>query len=565
MPYDVTFFTVASSASETMNELTRNAPCVPIDPKRLQSGESIYILHHPGGAPLKLSYYDDVHGDDCRIEDADAAGRVGETDISYWCDTREGSSGSPVLDRSDHSIVALHHWGGCPNRAVELQQALAPIIDTVDEESGLTFRELLSCRGHEPELSNSEVDCLGSWSGWQCQVFDCIERRTYKVYQPASKGGRECEREDGAVETRECPNPEQQCVNMPESSRVRYKIKVTTRDLSVAGSRSVTFARLIGRYEESDELLLGFDFPPGSTRQRDLQIPRVRELVEVELVLDGTDEWIVGMIEIAEVSPEGDVLRSYSSGTINVVLHRDPRGGSTSTARVPLRAAGKESFSRSRPPDNNKAPPNVTLAPAQEIKQGETKMTAVKKKVKYRITCDNEDWKQFNWKSELCQSPFKDKTWDAAMNHFERHMKQNLQRRVQVNTDPSLGTSIRVLALHSPRLPSSWRSVVGFLGSDGRLRCHSENPDYPWRVQQLRKSESELKEGVCEAELTLTIPWSSVTRCFDEDFEDDGISDLRGTFVWLLADCADGTVQARVDLQIHLSFGAELEFVSKQT
>jgi len=39
-------------------------------------------------------------------------------DVAYYCDTAGGSSGSPVLSDFSNRVVALHHFGGCPNSGV---------------------------------------------------------------------------------------------------------------------------------------------------------------------------------------------------------------------------------------------------------------------------------------------------------------------------------------------------------------------------------------------------------------------------------------------------------------
>ena len=45
-------------------------------------------------------------------------GYAAGSDVSYYCDTEGGSSGSPVLSRATNKVVALHHFGGCPNSGV---------------------------------------------------------------------------------------------------------------------------------------------------------------------------------------------------------------------------------------------------------------------------------------------------------------------------------------------------------------------------------------------------------------------------------------------------------------
>jgi V8-like Glu-specific endopeptidase len=45
-------------------------------------------------------------------------GYATNSDVAYLCDTAGGSSGSPVLSRTTNKVVALHHFGGCPNSGV---------------------------------------------------------------------------------------------------------------------------------------------------------------------------------------------------------------------------------------------------------------------------------------------------------------------------------------------------------------------------------------------------------------------------------------------------------------
>jgi V8-like Glu-specific endopeptidase len=50
-----------------------------------------------------------------------------DTDVSYYCDTEGGSSGSPVLSRSTNKVLALHHFGGCPNSGVRMERIFTQI------------------------------------------------------------------------------------------------------------------------------------------------------------------------------------------------------------------------------------------------------------------------------------------------------------------------------------------------------------------------------------------------------------------------------------------------------
>jgi lysyl endopeptidase len=58
----------------------------------------------------------------CAVEDNAYEGYAADTDLSYLCDTAGGSSGSPVLSRDTDKVIALHHFGGCPNSAVRMDR-----------------------------------------------------------------------------------------------------------------------------------------------------------------------------------------------------------------------------------------------------------------------------------------------------------------------------------------------------------------------------------------------------------------------------------------------------------
>ena len=104
--------------------------------------QEIYIPQHPGGKRKRMSIESDQNtGDVCRVDvpvtDGPAfAGSPADTDMGYLCDTEPGSSGSPVLARDSHGVVALHHAGGCENQGV-LMTEIWPEIEgfiPLDEE-----------------------------------------------------------------------------------------------------------------------------------------------------------------------------------------------------------------------------------------------------------------------------------------------------------------------------------------------------------------------------------------------------------------------------------------------
>jgi V8-like Glu-specific endopeptidase len=91
-------------------------------------GEEMYIVGHPAGKLKKLSLRDNNNGGGyCVVRAVRVNGSSSQSDISYMCDTEGGSSGSPVLSRSTHKVIGLHHFGGCPNQGVRIDLVAAQI------------------------------------------------------------------------------------------------------------------------------------------------------------------------------------------------------------------------------------------------------------------------------------------------------------------------------------------------------------------------------------------------------------------------------------------------------
>lgn len=89
--------------------------------RKVRRGEEIYIPQHPRGLPGRVAMASDRdRGGSCVVSDPAVHGYGWYTDVSYYCDTQGGSSGAPVLSRSSHQVIALHHFGGCPNSGVRM-------------------------------------------------------------------------------------------------------------------------------------------------------------------------------------------------------------------------------------------------------------------------------------------------------------------------------------------------------------------------------------------------------------------------------------------------------------
>jgi len=77
--------------------------------------ERVYIPQYPSGQPLSIS---EDAGGDCAVDAPAVDGYGSGTDVSYRCDTAAGSSGAPVLSRVSNKVIAMHHFGGCPDAGV---------------------------------------------------------------------------------------------------------------------------------------------------------------------------------------------------------------------------------------------------------------------------------------------------------------------------------------------------------------------------------------------------------------------------------------------------------------
>jgi lysyl endopeptidase len=91
------------------------------DLRRPARGEELYIPQHPAGDPtmIAMDSDEDANGN-CAIDDPSYTGYAKASDVSYQCDTEGGSSGSPVLSKRTDKVLALHHFGGCPNSGVRV-------------------------------------------------------------------------------------------------------------------------------------------------------------------------------------------------------------------------------------------------------------------------------------------------------------------------------------------------------------------------------------------------------------------------------------------------------------
>jgi PKD repeat protein len=87
-----------------------------LDVRQGNIGENIFIPQHGLGNPRQISLESDMNTSGlCEIDDNDMNAYGVGTDIGYFCDTTNSSSGSPVISTATGRAIALHHLGGCLN------------------------------------------------------------------------------------------------------------------------------------------------------------------------------------------------------------------------------------------------------------------------------------------------------------------------------------------------------------------------------------------------------------------------------------------------------------------
>jgi len=103
-------------------------PPLRLDSSLPPDGEQLLIIQHPGGEPKQVSIRD------CKVDGTSVQGRVGlGTDFGHQCDTKGGSSGSPVFRFDTKTVVGLHHLGfdaasqRLINRAVHITRVIADL------------------------------------------------------------------------------------------------------------------------------------------------------------------------------------------------------------------------------------------------------------------------------------------------------------------------------------------------------------------------------------------------------------------------------------------------------
>ena len=124
--YDYTLVKLASNPTGTYGYLQLSQSAAGV-------GRRIYIPQHPGGRPKEISVNTDVGG----VNGKSAIDQVTTNGLRYYADTEGGSSGSPVIDYYNHSVLAIHNTGGCTNGSAGRSDRLISSIGSSMPANGI--------------------------------------------------------------------------------------------------------------------------------------------------------------------------------------------------------------------------------------------------------------------------------------------------------------------------------------------------------------------------------------------------------------------------------------------
>jgi hypothetical protein len=168
-----TDYTLDYTLFETTGD-SSSIPCLAIDDRLPPEGERLYIAGHPSAGPKKLSVVS-THPENpdgvCEVDSSPHPGRDATSDVGYYCDTTNGSSGSPVLSGDTHEVVAIHHFGGCLNSGARMDRIYPQISGLLDPQC---------TGGGEPPVCG-DGECNGGETVCSCEA-DCGAPEPTEIY-----------------------------------------------------------------------------------------------------------------------------------------------------------------------------------------------------------------------------------------------------------------------------------------------------------------------------------------------------------------------------------------------
>ncbi|RJQ68448.1 serine protease [Pseudonocardiaceae bacterium YIM PH 21723] len=121
---DFTLFTVTDFVA------TAQYGWLNVDPSTPVKGGQIYIPQHPGGGTKKLAVLTEGDGI-CTVNTVYTGDMIG-----YECDTRKGTSGSPVVSRQSHKVIALHFAGSTEGPCMNIGTDMSVIWPKIKDYMG---------------------------------------------------------------------------------------------------------------------------------------------------------------------------------------------------------------------------------------------------------------------------------------------------------------------------------------------------------------------------------------------------------------------------------------------